>query len=93
MFDMDTALNIIRIKCEEVIEEAEAAKNSNDVDFAYADWCEAQGMEILLTSACGKCLHAINDKVNRLVCEAWSAWNRASNRINYDPITGNPRRV
>ena len=93
MFDIKKALVAHKDKCEQVIAEAEVAEDSNDVDFAYADWCEAQGMELLLVAACGKTLSAISEAANRLQCEAWSAWNAASNRINYDPVTGNPRRV
>ena len=93
MFDMNTALNIHRIKCEDVIKEAEKASSSDDVDAAYADWCEAEGMIMMLTQACGKCLKAISLAAERMHNDAWAAWNQASNRVNYDPITGNPRRV
>lgn len=93
MFDMNVALNIHRIKCEDVIRDSETAKTSEDVDSAYADWCEAEGMVILLTNACGRCLKAVSLAAEKMHNDAWAAWNQASNRINYDPVTGNPRRV
>jgi len=93
MFDMNTALNIHRIKCEEVIKDSDVASTSDEIDAAYADWCEAEGMIMMLTQACGKCLRAINSAAEELHNNAWAAWNAASNRINYDPITGNPRRA
>ena len=93
MVDMKVALEVHRIKCEEVVSLAKEAETSTDVDNAYYAFCEAMGMEILITTACNKLLHKISPKASRAQCEAWSAWNKANSSINYDPETGYPRRI
>lgn len=93
MFDMKVALNIHRIKCNYVIKDSLEAECTADVESAYADWCEAEGMVQMLTGACGKRLKEISEAANRLHHDAWAAWNDANNRVNYDPETGKPRRV
>lgn len=93
MFDMTVALNIHRIKCEDVIRDSLEAQNSDDVDFAYVEWCEAEGMVQILCQSCGRCLSAISLSAEKMHSDAWAAWNAANNKINYDPETGNPRRI
>ena len=93
MFDINIALNLFRSTCEEIVKNCENAETSEDVQDAFEDYCEVEGMMKLLTRSCKMDLPALNEKCCKAYNNAWKEWCRANNRINYDPVTGKPRRV
>lgn len=93
MFDMNLALNLFRDMCQKIISDCEKAQSSDDVQDAFEDYCEVEGMVKLLTRSCQMSLNALSVLCGRAYHEAWKAWCKANDRINYDPITGEQRRV
>lgn len=75
-------------KCEKVVNECQECHSPSDVQDAYADFCEAQGMANLLEAGWGKPLFIANSVAQYWISAAWESWNKASSRVCYDTATG-----